>query len=132
MGPSLLCPSLVGREDETAVLHEHLDAVGHGRGGVVVLVGDAGAGKSRLAREAADTARGAGLQVLAGRAVPGGSPVPYRPLTEAFLAAFHAVARPAVPDLDGFAGHLSRLVPTWPAGPAGIDDSPLLMGEAAL
>ena len=123
MGPSLLCPSLVGREVETAVLDEHLDAVRHGRGGVVVLVGDAGAGKSRLVREAADAARDAGLRVLAGRAVPGGSPVPYRPLTEAFLAAFRAVARPAAPELDGFAGHLSRLVPTWPAGPAGVDDS---------
>ncbi|HWN28829.1 MAG TPA: AAA family ATPase, partial [Actinomycetospora sp.] len=130
--PSLLCPALVGRDDAVAALRAHVAAAACGRGGVVVLVGDAGTGKSRLAREAADTARDAGLQVLAGRAVPGGSPVPYRPLTEAFLAAFRAVARPAVPDLDGFAGHLSRLVPTWPAGPAGIDDSPLLMGEAAL
>ncbi|MFC5138659.1 ATP-binding protein [Actinomycetospora rhizophila] len=133
MGPSLLCPALVGREDETAALREHLAAAERGRGGVVLLVGEPGVGKSRLLRDATDVARGLGLRVLAGRAVPGGSPVPHRPLTEAFLAAYRSAPPPTGPELDGFAGHLARLVPPWRgAGPAAVDDSPVVMGEAVL
>ena len=132
-GPSLLCPGLVGREEETAALCALVAGVGRGRGGVVVVVGEPGTGKSRLVREAVDGARNDGLRVLAGRAVPGGSPVPYRPLTEAFLAAFRSAPPPTSPDLDGFAGHLARLVPSWRSGPGGVDDdSPVLLGEAVL
>ena len=131
-GPSLLCPGLVGREEETAALHAHVAGVGRGRGGVVVVVGEAGMGKSRLVREAIDAARGDGVRVLAGRAVPGGSPAPYRPLIEAFLAAFRSAPPPTSPDLHGFAGHLARLVPSWRSGSGGLDDSPVLLGEAVL
>ena len=62
---------------------------------------------------AAADGRAAGVGALTGRAVPVESPVPFRPLTEAFLAAFRSRAVPDDPTLAGFEGHLGRLVPTW-------------------
>ncbi|MEJ2887286.1 AAA family ATPase [Actinomycetospora aeridis] len=132
MGPSVLCPALVGRENESAVLHAHLDAAGHGHGGVVLLVGEAGAGKTRLARATVDAARADGLRLLAGRAVPGPSPTPYRPLTEAFLAAFRSAPPPTARELHGFGRQVARLVPPWSGAPAGAEDSPVVMGEAVV
>ncbi len=126
----MLCPELVGRLREQDVLRARLDDLAEGRGGVVVLVGEAGAGKSRLARRAVELAADAGQAVLTGRAVPGDSPLAYRPLTEAFLGAFRSTTPPQDPALDGFAGHLGRLVPTWRTGAAAAEESPVLLGEA--
>ncbi len=128
---SMLCPALVGRTDELRVLRARVGQVADGRGGVVALVGDAGVGKSRLLTEIEAAAAALELPVLSGRAVPGGGSVPYRPLTEAFLAASRTMALPRDPSLDGFGVHLARLVPGWGQGGPAIDDaSPLLVGEA--
>ena len=122
----MLCPSLVGRDDELTRLLDRIAGRTERRGGVIVLVGDAGIGKSRLLATAADAA---GVDALTGRAVPFGSSVPFRPLTEAFLAALRNRAVPDDPSLAGFEGQLGRLVPTWRTStPA--DDSPLLLGES--
>lgn len=125
----MLCPEVVGRERETAYLRDRVDGLSARRGGVVVLVGEAGTGKSRLARAALDAAP-AGLRVLTGRAVPGASPVPYRPLTEGFLAAFRDAPPPADATLTGFGTHLHRLVPAWGGQAPAADESPVLLGEA--
>ena len=77
-----------------------------GHGGVVVLVGDAGVGKSRLALTVSQRADQLGMARLAGRCVPGDSPVPYRPLTEAFASAFRGPSPPRDPQLAGFGVHL--------------------------
>jgi DNA-binding CsgD family transcriptional regulator len=131
--PLLLCPDLVGRETEADDLRGRVVAMSQGRGGVVVLVGDAGAGKTRLAREAIVAAQAADVPVLSGRAVPGANPVPYRPLTEAFLGHFRSAPLPSSKDLAGFEGHLQRLVPIWQTGlSGGADESPLLLGEAVV
>lgn len=130
---SVLCPVVVGRERELDVLGRRLDEAAAGNGGVVVIVGEAGAGKSRLARESLARAEHAGLAVLSGRSVPEGASVPYRPLTEAFLGAFRGGGRPATPDLAGFEGHLGRLVPAWRVTTeVGIDESPVVVNEAAV
>src|SRR4051794_1018685 len=106
----MLCPDLVGRDAEAAALRQRVRTLSEGTGGLTVLVGEAGAGKSRLAREAMHEARALDLPILSGRAVPGSSPVPYRPITEAFLAAFRGAPPPDVPALAGFGAHLGRLV----------------------
>lgn len=130
-GRSLLCPELIGRASERDDLQRRLHALEAARGGVVTLVGEAGVGKSRLAREVADAARSLGLPVLSGRAVPLTSALPYRPLIEAFLAAFRSAPRPDAPELVGFGGHLARLVPHWVTDvESGSDESPVLLGEA--
>ena len=90
----MLCPVIVGRERELTALTKHLEAAVDGRGGFVALVGEAGIGKSRLAGETVARANSCGILVLSGRSVPGGSPPPFRPLTEAFLVAMRG-SRPS-------------------------------------
>jgi predicted ATPase len=57
----------VGREAELAVLAAELDAAVGGRGGVVLLAGEPGIGKTRLAEELAAQATARGALVLWGR-----------------------------------------------------------------
>src|SRR6478609_817681 len=131
-GPSLLCPDLIGRAAEIALLRGRVDAAAAGRGGVVGLVAGAGAGKTRLAAAAAEAAAARGCPVLTGRAVPGPNAVPYRALVEAFLGAFRSAPVPDSPALAGLGGHLGRLVPGWRRDDVvqAADDSPLLLAEA--
>jgi class 3 adenylate cyclase len=56
--------TLVGRRSEMAALDALVDGAIDGRGGVVNLVGPAGIGKSRVAREAAAAAAGRGVDVF--------------------------------------------------------------------
>jgi len=58
----VLCPVLVGRQDELRVLLEALDGAAVGREATAVVVGEAGAGKSRLVREVSAAARGRGCR----------------------------------------------------------------------
>ncbi len=129
---SLLCPDLIGRAAERALLRERVDAMAARRGGVVVLVAEAGAGKTRLAAAAAEAAAARGCPVLTGRAVPGANPVPYRALVEAFLGAFRSAPVPDSPDLAGLGAHLGRLVPAWRQADGVAEDSPLLLAEAVV
>lgn len=129
----MLCPVLVGRAPERDALLSALESAIAGQGRLVVLTGPAGVGKSRLTRELRHRARELGVSVLAGRCVPGGSPVPYRPLTEAFASHFRGAAPPGDPGLDGFGGHLGKLVPHWRGeASGGADESPVLLGEAVV
>src|SRR5262249_58898367 len=83
----VLCPVLVGRDEEARRLRAALAAADAGRGSAVLVTGEAGIGKSRLVRETAHAARERGLTVLAGRAVAGGVPEPFRPFAEALAPA---------------------------------------------
>ncbi|UCF58702.1 MAG: AAA family ATPase, partial [Candidatus Bathyarchaeota archaeon] len=58
---------LIDREEEMQVLREAADRAAHGEGGVIFLYGEAGIGKTRLARELRAYARSQGMQVLYGR-----------------------------------------------------------------
>ncbi|MGH9024517.1 MAG: adenylate/guanylate cyclase domain-containing protein, partial [Acidimicrobiia bacterium] len=80
---------LVGREPELALLDRVLDlAFGHCRSYYVLLVGEAGVGKTRLALEVADAAvRERGARVLKGHCLPYGSSHEYWPLAEALNSA---------------------------------------------
>ncbi|HEU4999079.1 MAG TPA: AAA family ATPase [Lapillicoccus sp.] len=55
---------LVGRAELRATLAEAVDAAADGAGGVVLLVGEAGIGKTRLLAEAERTARARGMRVV--------------------------------------------------------------------
>lgn len=101
----MLCPVVVGRVTEIRALDEALRDMTAGRGGCALICGEAGIGKSRLARELAARASGRGLRVVTGRAVPASTDVPYRPLTEVL----HQLLRDAGP-LDDL-----RLRPWLPA-----------------
>src|SRR5690606_13686188 len=123
---AVLCPEVIARDSEIDRLRKRIAESSERRGGVVVLRGDGGAGKSRLVQE---VVLGVDGLVLSGRAVPGVSPVPFRPLTEAFLGAFRGRPVPTDPSLVGFEAQLARLMPGWD-GSAPVDDSPVLLGEA--
>jgi MoxR-like ATPase len=83
----MLCPRLIGRDEERQMIEAALHAARSARGGSVFLLGEAGVGKSRMAREAERLAHSAGMRVLWGRSVEGGAPTAFRPITEALLSA---------------------------------------------
>ena len=58
---------LIGRDAEQAQLRQSLDHARSGRGSLILLLGDAGVGKTRLAEEALTAARRLGCQTLVGR-----------------------------------------------------------------
>ena len=66
----VLCPILVGRHTEIQALESALDEAMAGRGGCVVVTGEAGIGKSRLLRELARLAGDRHVPAVTGRAVP--------------------------------------------------------------
>ena len=129
----VLCPVLVGRDEETGHLQAALTAAQAGHGGTVLLTGEAGIGKSRLVRELARAAGADGFTVLTGRAVAGGVPTPFRPFAEALVSAGRAGRLPVSAELDPFRPALGRLVPEWrqPQAAAG-DESLVYLGEAVL
>ena len=126
-----LCPVVVGREAETALLQAALAAASGGAGGLVFLTGEPGIGKSRLAREVADQARAHAATVLVGRAVPASVTVPYRPLTEALLQALRDRGFPDDADLAPWLPALRAIIPAA-GGDGHGDHSPAVRGEAVL
>jgi ATP/maltotriose-dependent transcriptional regulator MalT len=68
-GPTLFTSdAFIGRERELALLRGRLAALARGSGGVVLIAGEPGIGKTRLAEEAAGLAGRCAVQVLWGRA----------------------------------------------------------------
>jgi len=78
-----LCPVLIRREDELAALEDALLAARRGESRFVALAGEAGIGKTRLARELAREARELGCTVLAGGCSDAELSLPYLPFVEA-------------------------------------------------
>lgn len=83
---ALLPPlALVGRSAEVALLRTTVDRLLEGCGGTLLLPGEAGVGKTRLAQVIALEAAGRAVQVASGRAYPVESGVPYALITDALL-----------------------------------------------
>jgi DNA-binding CsgD family transcriptional regulator/tetratricopeptide (TPR) repeat protein len=128
----VLCPVVVGREGALAVLGTQLDAALGGRGTWIALSGEAGIGKSRLAREAVAVATDRGAPAVVGRATPAGAAGAYRPLTEALL---QALRHHPVLDEEGLGpwlALLAGLVPQVVVPAPAADPSPAARGEAVL
>jgi class 3 adenylate cyclase len=84
-----VCPVLVERDEELAILEDALLEARGGDGRLVLLAGEAGIGKTRLARELGAQARRLGCAVLRGACSEAEISLPYLPLVEAignFLA----------------------------------------------
>jgi len=130
---AMQCRVLVGRQSELGVLTAALDRLADQAGGVVVLTGEPGVGKSRLAREAASLASSRGFPVLTGRAVQASSPVPLRPIVEALMRVARTTEIPDTPEIAEYRPALASIVPEWSrAGEPGAEISPLILGEAVL
>ncbi|HEX2088145.1 MAG TPA: AAA family ATPase [Solirubrobacteraceae bacterium] len=107
---------LVGRGEERARLEAALELARAGAGSLVLLSGEAGVGKSRLAAEVAEGAR---LPVLTGAATHGGT-APYGPVVAALRC--HLRAHPgALGDSGPLAPQLALLLPELGAAPAPPD-----------
>jgi class 3 adenylate cyclase len=103
----------VGRSAEVARLHQRLQNARAGHGGLVMLVGEPGIGKTRTSEEFAEWSREGGALVLRGTCYEGDWAPPYGPFADA-LAGYARGADPAElrEDLGFGAGAIARLVPT--------------------
>jgi predicted ATPase len=73
----------IGRAEEMAALRTAIDAALRGQASLVMIAGEPGIGKTRLAEEAGAYARLRGAQVLLGRCYEGESASPYSSFVEA-------------------------------------------------
>ncbi len=74
-----------GRHDELERLARRLEAAGSGSGGLVLLVGEPGIGKTRILEEFTARARSRGAQVVWGRCFEGELSRPFGPFAEAIV-----------------------------------------------
>ena len=79
----VLSPVLVGRQQELSELEDALLSANRGDGRLVLLAGEAGIGKTRLARELERRANKIGCEVLWGSCSEAELPLPYLPFVEA-------------------------------------------------
>jgi len=79
----VVCPVLVGREREVTELEDALLAANRGDGQIVLLAGEAGVGKSRLAAELQRRATKIGMTTLSGGCSEADLALPYLPFLEA-------------------------------------------------
>jgi ABC-type oligopeptide transport system substrate-binding subunit/DNA-binding SARP family transcriptional activator len=104
--------SLVGREQETAFLHQCWERMAVGQGGLVLISGEAGVGKTRLVEEFANRLRWQGIRVLGGRCYEFERVLPYQPIAEALRTILPTLTSGELADLPGWAvGEVARLVP---------------------
>src|ERR1700759_578098 len=111
MAPQVLCPVMIGRDTELAAVEAALRAATAGHGGCVLITGEPGIGKSRLALETVRRARARGVRVVTGRAVPQSATAPYRPLTDALMQLLRDQAIPDDPAMEPWRAALTALLP---------------------
>ncbi len=103
-------PQFVGRDDEYATVIGAWKRARDGAFETVLLAGEPGIGKTRLAAEVAIAAQDDGAYVLHGRCDEGLG-VPYQPFVEALRDHLEAVGPDVGDSLGGYASELVRLVP---------------------
>ena len=93
---ALPCPTLIGRTDDLATLQLLVDRAGKGQGGVALLSGEAGIGKSRLVSEVKAEALAHDFWLLQGSCFPTDHAIPYAPLLDLLRSHFssHSAALP--------------------------------------
>jgi predicted ATPase/DNA-binding CsgD family transcriptional regulator len=126
-------PRVVGRSREIEELDRLLTATRTGSGSAVLLSGEPGIGKSRLAALATTMALDSGMATLRGRVGTVGASVAFRPFTEALLSLIRRGEMPDPERLGFYRRVLGRLIPDWDDGTAadtGI--STVVLGEAIL
>jgi tetratricopeptide (TPR) repeat protein len=122
----------VGRQKELERLRKAFDEAFAGRGGIVMLVGEPGIGKTRAAQELQTYARVRGAQALWGRAhESSGAPAywPWREVGNTYTSANDVTL--LAPDMQGKAGELVRLFPWLRQQPGYVEPEPLADAEAA-
>lgn len=122
----------VGRQRELTMLDECLAAAARGEGGVALVAGEPGIGKTRLLAELAERARADGWTVLTGRASDTEGMPPYLP----FIEALRPYVRACPPErlraqLGRGAAEVALLLPELPAILLDLPPSPAISPEQA-
>lgn len=103
--------SFVGRAEEFKRLLTAYHLASSGQAQVVILAGEAGIGKTRLATEFLHWAAAQGADVLAGRAFETGGELPYQPLAQLLRHRLDQERDPADLLSETWLAELSRLLP---------------------
>jgi tetratricopeptide (TPR) repeat protein len=130
---SLPVNSLVARDSQLLSLTRAIDASLRGEGRTVLLAGEPGAGKTRLAQEATLVARNRGFAVLAGRCYEAEQTVPYYPFLEALATGLRvapASVRREAPTTWPYLGALLPELGSPPAGASGGDEQQRVLRAA--
>jgi hypothetical protein len=117
---------MVGRDTEIGALRHSWSETALGRGGMVLVSGEPGSGKTRLARELVDYARITAGAVLQGGCYELEAATPYLPFVEALRLWVHTSSDDELREAAGDSGaELARLAPElesrigpFPEGPA--------------
>jgi class 3 adenylate cyclase len=118
----VVCPELVQRETALAALLEHVGAAAKGETRFIAVTGEAGVGKTRLAREISRIAYEDGLYVFGGRSHASAA-LPYEPFVAALRPYAQARGTEILKRLLGtLTGELRRLLPEIEL-PSTSDDS---------
>jgi DNA-binding CsgD family transcriptional regulator len=89
--PAPVATAVVGRERELSVIEQLRLQVARGEGGVLLLSGDGGIGKTRLVAELVRAARDSEWHVMVGRAYALEASIPYAPFADACEAVLAAM-----------------------------------------
>ena len=125
----------VGRAELLARLHAALAAASRGQGGVLLIAGPPGIGKTRLADEFARQARAEGSVVLIGRSPEIGAAFSYRPWTQVLRELLDGAGRAPeglASELGPRAADLARLLPELVGAAAASAAEPSDESDAAL
>ncbi len=128
--PSQTMP-FVGREREYAQLIERLKNVASGTGGVVLIEGEPGIGKSRLVEEVVRTAQNQGVVVLLSKCYEIEQRMPYQTVIDLVYQAlfdcpsesFQHLPASILAELAFLVPEIEQVFPNLPALPAGLDQA---------
>ena len=126
VAPRVASPVFVGRAAEVAALRAALDRARSGTAATVVVAGEAGVGKTRLAAELQDQARGLDVLTLAGGCLDvGDGVVAVAPIVEALRPLATLLEPEELERVLGTArAELARLVPELAAADQPVGDLP--------
>ena len=127
--PSVRMP-LVGRELEMAFLLDRYNEALAGRGGLILIGGEAGVGKTRLVEELANHLRWQGQRVLWGRCYEFERVLPYQPISEALQTVLMTMSPSELANLPTWVVKgLTHLVPELSEKFPALQPSPDLPAE---
>jgi class 3 adenylate cyclase/tetratricopeptide (TPR) repeat protein len=120
----------VGRAAERERCQALAERAQGGRGGLVLISGEAGVGKTRLGQEVAEVAERRGMVVLFGHCIDMEAPPPYQPLVEQLEQAARALTPEALREILGEnAPELAKLMPELRQRYGDIPEPPALPPE---
>ncbi|MBN1174317.1 MAG: diguanylate cyclase, partial [Micromonosporaceae bacterium] len=113
---------LIGREAELRTLLDHWESAKKGNGGVIVITGPQGCGKTRLVDELLATVTASGHTVLSA-ACRADSAVPMAPVRLLYDQYLHLLGQLAEPSRSASVDQVTQLAGSVPGGPGGPSEA---------